>query len=170
MENENEIVIGIRGDAKQGRTATILYYVLGILFILLGIGLLSIIEDKDAPYATFPAVFWMTFGTVFFLYGFVALNTVRNNKKILDKPVLVYDKEKNVFIGYNSRKKNEMIIIPNGRIFSVKGSAFATGRELFITYLNDKNKKTKSSFGFCRNIDGGAFKALLNQYHNPKIQ
>ena len=114
------------------------------------------------------AVFGLFGGLIIFL-GVWSLNYVLVNDRDLDKPVLVYDLDKDIFIGYDVRHQNKEVIIKNGNILAIKGSAMWTGRELFINYKTEEGKNRRVSLGFCRNIDNNAFRNKLNQYHNKML-
>ena len=171
---ENNIVVGIRGEAKQGKTASILFLVFGALIVAFGalLGLLILKEagnDNDARVMaiTLMSIF-ISLGVLIIVMGAINLIFALNNDKVMNKPVLIYDKDTDEFIGYNCRKGNEKVVIKNGTITKIKGSAMWTARELFITYSNNGASK-RVSLGFCRNIDNNAFRRKLNEYHNPKL-
>ena len=171
---ENQEIIGIRGEAKQGKTASIILMVCGAFTIAFGllIGLFLLKEsetDKSIlPVAIFMLAFFIGFGAFFITFAAINYVFALSNDKVMDKPVLIYDKETDEFIGYNCRKGNQKVVIKNGSITKIKGSAFWTARELFITYSNNGSSK-RVSLGFCRNIDNNAFRRKLNEYHNPKL-
>lgn len=167
--NENNVVIGTRGEAKQARGSVAIFCVLGGIFILNGLSLL--LAKFATGYETIKlySLVFFAFSILFFVAAYNGLKYARCNDAYLSKPVLVYDKQEDKFIGYDCRHGGKRLEIANGAILRIQGSAFFTARELFITYKNKNGKKVRRSFGFCRNIDNNVFKGLLNQYHNPKL-
>ena len=171
MDDYNE-VIGIRGEARQGRTGSILCIVMGIFlifmftFFVISLGKNEEISDMIPLIAVESLV-----GIVLIIFGIINLRFCIANDRVLDKPVLIYDRYRDVFVGYDARHNNREIVIRNGDIVKIRGSAMTTGRELFIYYRNEEKegKVRKSSFGFCRNIDNYAFKTKLNEFHTPHI-
>lgn len=171
-QNENEVVIGIRGKALQGLTASIMFIVFGGIFLLIGLFLSFIIissgEDGFITGFIILAVFSVLFGACLFV-GILNVIYVRNNDSILNTPVLIYKKEEDIFVGYDCHHSNKEVIIKNGDIQHIKGSAVWTGRELFVYYNDNQGNYKKVSLGYCRNIDNNAFRHKLNQYHKYKL-
>ena len=170
MEEEKQIVIGIRGQAKQGRAAAIMLIVLCSALIFFGLFFGAVIYLTGGPLylIIILATIFVGLGVLGLVISINNLKWVNNNDSIINTPVLIYDKESDSFIGYDCRHDNIKIVIKNGNIKGIRGSAVLTGRELFITYLENDELK-KRSFGFCRNIDNGVFRHELNKYHEPKL-
>ena len=170
-EEKKEIVIGIRGDAKQARTACILFFVMAGIAISNGIfwwRQLAGIDETDNIIGLVMFLVLLAAAIVLVVASIFSLVYVSNNSRFGHKPVLVYNPEEDTFIGYDCRHGNRRVTIKNGSIIKVKGNAMWTARELFV-YYKKKDKIRKVSLGFCRNIDNYVFKDKLNEYHNPKI-
>lgn len=173
--NENQVIIGVRGTAKQAIVASIILIPIVLSFSLLfGFWIPYLFAEGDfSKFFNGPNPFFVGFAFAFafssIYYVIVSLVRSIKNNNMLPKPVLVYDKERDVFIGYSLRQRNKQIVIPNGNIIGMSGSVFWTARELFITYKTSNGKTRKDSFGFARNIDNHVLRNLFNQYSKNKI-
>lgn len=173
MDTENRVVIGVRGSAKQAIAAAIIIGILALAAAAPGIINLVLYlkggEDVDVNLA-FGVIFLVLFAGLLALsiYGFIT--PIKNNKLLrqgLD--VLVYDTNNDVFICYDGFS-GKRIEIKNGNIQAVSGSAFLTARELKVKYVDENGRVIKKVIGFARNIDGGALKSKLNEYHKGHIE
>ena len=172
----NEIVIGVRGKAMQAMAAAVLLLVVGIALILLGaLGGSSIIRELKPTSDTGEVVFAYVYtsalslaGVVFIILSIFNIVVATRNNALMDKPVLLYIKDKDEFVCYD--RHNKEVRIPNGNIIACSGSAVWSARELKIAYKGKDGAIVKKCVGFARNIDGGALKAKLNEYHKPEVK
>lgn len=174
-QNQTQIIIGIRGEAKQALTAAILLIPLTIILCaFVGVLLPLTFNNGDfSHYFETPSLYFFIFAAAFLaaaIYGITNnfIHAFRNNK-MLPKPVLVYDSERDAFIGYLVRKNNKQVVIKNGNVIGMSGSAAWTSRELTIRYKDENGKVRRESFGFARNIDNGVLRNKFNHYSKNKI-
>ena len=171
MENDL-IVIGIRGQAKQAKAASIMMLVLAALFAVSGLALGLYLMRQDVE-----VEIWISVMMVLYVIGMVCLpagiisliRAITNDRFLSTKPVLAYDMENDEFIAYDCRRSGMRLVIPNGGIIAIKGSAMWTARELIVKYRDKNGIIYRTSLGFCRNIDNGVFRNELNKYHRPVV-
>lgn len=174
MENDDYITIGIRGEAKQAHASAIILIIFcSVLVFVMALSIVPVMNHSSEIDGYIPLIIiisvFMVLGILGILYFVASLKWANNNDNYINKPVLKYDPNNDTFIGYDTRHDNKEIIIKNGNIKSIRGSAIWTARELFVTYINDDKETKKVSLGFCRNIDNNAFRKELNKYHHPKL-
>ena len=174
-ENQNQVIIGIRGEAKQALATAIILIPLALLIgVMFGFMIPYLLSQGDfTKFFDSPNPFFIGFAIAFFSFGAFSIPTnfihVFRNNKMLPKPVLVYDKEKDVFIGYSIKRNNQQVIIRNGKVLGMTGSAMWNARELIIRFIDIDGKTRRESFGFARNIDNGVLRAEFNKYSKNKI-
>ena len=167
-----QIVIGTRGRAVQRNIVCWGFFTYGVASIFAGLYTsinLSITEHVELPALLSMLALYVIMGELVIYFGILGFAPIKTNNLSLDKDVLVYDPSKDAFIGYNCRKNNEQVVIKNGAIIDVRGSAFYNSRELIVTYKDENEKVKKVSLGFCSNISRYEFRNKLNQYHSRKI-
>ena len=170
--NNNQIIIGTRGRAVQRQIVAWGFITFGAssLCVALMFGFYyPNTLDYDEISSMVMMAFYTPIGVLTIFAGIFGLTVVKTNNLSLDKPVLIYDPYQDVFIGYDCRKNNKEVVIKNGAITNVRGSAFYNSRELIVFYKNEKDQIKKVSLGFCSNISRFAFRSKLNQYHSTKL-
>ncbi len=165
MEN---IIVCPRRHAKH----SIITIIILILFILapIGVGIYYYFFDSAKQIIRIIILILLSMISLFCLASLpLSIILVIRNNKNLTKPILIYNEEKDVFIGYDCYHGFKEITIKNEDLKNISFLSLAKSKEVIIR-LENNGKIKKYLLGFCLPTDVNDIKQNLNKYLKTPIQ
>ena len=154
--NPNLVPLGTRCKGKNSLISSILIDIAAIVVLVFSILFLTVWVDPVSGPKVYEYIFFSVAAVFEALSIFMSVFNFmlyRNNLKALDKPLLIYDMSKDVFVAYHGFKGNKEVVIPKDKLLRVVGSAGNNDRLVSVVYRKENGKKDSVPLGYCTNVD-----------------